>query len=85
MRTVRPPRASHCPDCDNCVRDFDHHCGVLGRCIAGAALSGKARDLCAAGCDHPPRPCGPCGAQNDPDWRRTALRVIKGGLSAAQE
>lgn len=50
-----------------------------------AALSGKARDLCAAGCDHPPRPCGPCGAQNDPDWRRTALRVIKGGLSAAQE
>ncbi|KAG0375244.1 Palmitoyltransferase zdhhc14 [Mortierella sp. AD032] len=32
-KIYRPPRCSHCRQCDNCVEDEDHHCIWLNNCI----------------------------------------------------
>ena len=35
---VRQPGTMHCPDCDVCVKGFDHHCPWTGKCIGTGNL-----------------------------------------------
>lgn len=42
-----------------------------------AAIKGKAVEMCAAGCDHPPRACRACDAGQHPEWRRDAVAALR--------
>ena len=37
-RVWRPPGARHCGACGHCVAGYDHHCGVLARCVGERSL-----------------------------------------------
>ena len=32
-KIIRPPGASHCSNCNNCVLNFDHHCVFISSCV----------------------------------------------------
>jgi DHHC palmitoyltransferase len=32
-QNYQPPRAAHCPDCNVCIANFDHHCVWMSLCI----------------------------------------------------